>query len=380
MGSILQKISLTSALSWGSADVLLKKQRQWLMYKEEGKKLKYEKKSSDGQSYYVYGYTEAERALALQVSLTRLASAMGYTPFRIGAYYSLKEMDSMRIYNDHTWYRNSQKGNRTGGTQIDFVLEYGEAKTVPEAINYLIEFDGHQVEEMKTFSEPVSPEEKISKEKKDFKLPPVNHDFKRLYAYLIKTRMISSATVSEFVKKKLIYEDAQHHNIVFCGRDKDGKIKYAGLRGTSDIYGKVFKMDVPGSDKNYGLNMVNEESSKLVVFEAAIDCMSYIDLYGDWSSNKLCLGMVADNPLEQFLQDHPHIKTIQFCLDNDIAGQKAIFGDKSHNRIGLKEKYEKMGYEVIVKKPPFGKDYNESLKEYRKNKAECLRMNNNRIR
>ena len=174
--------------------------------------------------------------------------------------------------------------------------------------------------------------------------------------------------VSDFVHRKLIYEDAVHHNIVYCGMDPEGNIRYAGLRGTADIYGKKFKMDVPGNDKNYGVNIVNKQSSTLKVFESVIDCMSYIDMYKDNESNKLILGMVADNPLEQFLRDYDHIKNITFCLDNDEAGKNAIYGDTSKpDKPGLRQKYESRGYNVSVETPESGKDFNESLLEMKKN-------------
>jgi hypothetical protein len=172
-------------------------------------------------------------------------------------------------------------------------------------------------------------------------LPPKNDNYRRLFAYLIKTRGLSQEVVSDFVHRNLIYEDAIHHNIVYCGMDPAGKIRYAGLRGTADLYGKPFKMDVAGNDKNYGVNIVNKDSYELKVFESVIDCMSYIDMKHDNVSNKLILGMVEDNPLEQFLQDYHHIKRIVFCLDNDQAGQQAIYGNqdaqKEERREGLKK-------------------------------------------
>ncbi len=48
--------------------------------------------------------------------------------------------------------------------------------------------------------------------------------------------------------------------------------------------------------------MVNVNSTELVVFEAAIDLMSYVDIFADYESNKLALGMLADAPLETFLR------------------------------------------------------------------------------
>lgn len=305
-------------------------------------------------------YTAEERKRAMQVSLTALAASLGFTPVRQGNHYSLKEIDSLVIYNDKSWYRWSGKGDRSSGSQIDFMLEFGNAGDVPEAIRQLLDFNGENVPEV--YTERRQPAE--GREQKQFVLPPENRNYRRLYAYLIQTRALSKEVVSEFVHRRLIYEDAVHHNIVFCGRDPQGEIRYAGLRGTADLYGRKFKMDVPGNDKNYGVNIVNRQSGMLKVFESVIDCMSYMDMYGDYDSNKLVLGMVEDNPLVQFLQDYAHITDIAFCLDNDAAGRKAVYGEEEpdkKNKPGLKEKYEQKGYTVSVEVPPEGKDWNEAL-------------------
>ena len=68
-------------------------------------------------------YTEGELRVAKSVDLTAVASQLGYTVNRVGKYYTLKEMDSIRIYDKSHWYRWSRqydKGNN-GGSQIDFL-------------------------------------------------------------------------------------------------------------------------------------------------------------------------------------------------------------------------------------------------------------------
>lgn len=309
------------------------------------------------------GYSQEERNEALNVSLTAVASAMGYTPVKRGVHYILKEMDSLVIYNDRSWYRWSGKGNITGGTQIDFMLEFGGIKSVAEAIGKLIGFNIDNAYMAQNI-------EYEDNDKREFVLPPKNKDYRRTYAYLIKTRGLSSEVVSDFIRRKLIYEDAVHHNLVFLGYNPDGIVKYAGLRGTYDINGNKFQSDVPGNDKNYGVNIVNKENDTLFVFEAVIDCMSYIDITHDNISNKLVLSMVEDNPLQQFLEDYDHIKKIRFCLDHDEAGHKALYGkyDSNCNLIkeGLIKKYESKGFDIEVLIPPSGKDWNEALLNMRK--------------
>ena len=55
--------------------------------------MRYHKNNGDE----VIVYTNEEREKALEVSLTALASSLGYTPIRQGRHFSLKEMDSLVI-------------------------------------------------------------------------------------------------------------------------------------------------------------------------------------------------------------------------------------------------------------------------------------------
>ena len=102
----------------------------------------------------------------------------------------------------------------------------------------------------------------------------------------------------------------------------------------------------------------------MVVFEAAIDLMSYVDIFDDFYTNKVALGMLGDAPLLTFLREHSQIKTIRFCLDNDTPGRRAT--------IEFMEKYKRLGYEVINSPAPVSvKDYNEWLiSEHKKNEKQ----------
>ena len=196
--------------------------------------------------------------------------------------------------------------------------------------------------------------QKQAEERKPFVLPELAGDNSYLISYLNQERGISRAVIDLFLKDGLIYESRHYHNVVFKGNDKNGVTRFASMRGVFDKQGKPFKCDVTGNDKNYGFNVVNENSTELVVFEAAIDLMSYVDIFTDYESNKLALGMLADAPLETFLREHPQITSIRFCLDGDEPGRKAA--------AELMRKYYELGYEVEDCPPPAGyKDYNEWL-------------------
>ena len=67
----------------------------------------------------------------------------------------------------------------------------------------------------------------------------------------------------------------------------------------------------------------------------------------------LALGGLNYMALDQFLADHPQVKTLQLCLDNDQRGR--AFAKK------LAGIYGERGYTVKDLPPPKGKDYNEYL-------------------
>ena len=83
----------------------------------------------------MYRFTEAELAAAKSIDLTAVATKLGYTVKRIGNYYTLKEMDSIRIYNKSHWFRWSRQYEKgeNGGSQIDFLRVFAGME-VKEAV------------------------------------------------------------------------------------------------------------------------------------------------------------------------------------------------------------------------------------------------------
>ena len=302
-------------------------------------------------------FTESELALAKSVDLTAVASYLGYTVKRVGHYHTLKEMDSIRIYDKSHWFRWSKQYEKgeNGGSQIDLLRVFC-GMDVKEAVWWLLDFAGYRRIEGNDRKPELKFQVQPSKkqESKKFELPIASPSNCFLYSYLNEERGISKAVIDFFVSHNLIYESRHYHNIVFKGNDKDGVTRFASMRGVFDKEGKPFKCDVAGNDKRYGFNVANDASTELVVFEGAIDLMSYVDIFSDYESNKIALGMLADAPLMTFLGEHPQITSIKFCMDGDEPGRKAA--------CQLMEKYYGMGYEVEDCPPPVGyKDYNEWL-------------------
>ena len=308
-------------------------------------------------------FTAEELAIAKSVDLTAVAASLGYTVKKIGRYHTLKEMDSIRIYNRTNWFRWSREHERgnNGGSQIDFLRVFAGME-VKDAVFWLLDFSGYRRDgdwDKKSANVYVEKKHSTEEKKKPFVLPARSKNNDCLYSYLTGDRALDRHTVDYFVRFGLIYEERSHHNIVFKGNDVQGKTRFASMRGVFDREGKPFKCDVAGNDKNYGFNIWYGHSDEVMVFEAAIDLMSYVEIRGDYVTNKLALGMLSDAPLATFLEEHPKVSKISFCLDNDEPGRKAAEA--------LMEKYYGLDYEVENCPPPKPfKDYNQWLQQAKK--------------
>lgn len=308
-------------------------------------------------------FTDTEIDIAKSVDLVDLAESVQIPLKRKGRFYYVDGMDSAMIFNRSSWYRYSRG---VGGSTIDFLMYFKDME-FKEAVSYLLDFAGYIKMDVpmkqtrnRRLEKPFESKPK-EKEKVPFILPEKSRGCRGLYAYLTKRRKLSQDIINHWLKNDLMYESQKYHNIVFLGKSANGEVKFASQRGIHDMYGKPFKGDVPGNDKKYGVNLIPSESQEINVYEAAIDAMSDMDFRKDYKTGILALGMVSDGPLQTVLEEHPDIKTLNFCLDNDGPGRKAAKK--------LARKYVLEEYEVFVRLPPFGKDYNFFLQCERENRS-----------
>jgi hypothetical protein len=179
----------------------------------------------------------------------------------------------------------------------------------------------------------------------------------RLYDYLCMKRGIDGEIVHSLMQQGKLYED-RRGNIVFVGHDGQGKARFASLRGS---YGD-YRGDCSGSDKRYGFNMAaHGASDRLYCFESPIDAMSHASIEradtGAYERHsRLSLAGTSDIALPFFLNQHPAVRVLVMCLDNDPAGREAA--------VQIARKYALQGY-TVLNEPPRGKDFNEDLQAHR---------------
>lgn len=183
---------------------------------------------------------------------------------------------------------------------------------------------------------------------KPFILPEKNATNECVMRYLT-GRGIHPQIIHWCIRRGHLYESKEYNNCVFVGFDSQGTARYAFLRGT---WGD-FRLDVEGSVKRFGFQIpCYRESDTVALFESPIDVLSHASLYPREAVHRLSLGGTSSRALMQYIGDHPGIRTVVACLDNDEAGRK---GADTLRAMLPKE------YEFIEKPPPEGKDYNEFL-------------------
>ena len=277
-------------------------------------------------------YTEEQIARANQTDLVSFLNAQGEQLVKSGREYRWKKHDSVTV-SGNRWYRHSQN---KGGYPVDFLMEFYHV-IFPEAVKMLIGEEGEGRQKSCLAPSP------------DFRLPEKSETNETVIKYLTEIRRLEKDLVEEWIAGGNIYEEKKHHNVVFVGRDADGIPRYAPCRGTGGI---KYRGDVAGSDKSYGFCHRGEDN-QLFVFEAAIDLLSFIQLFPkDWKKRSyLSLGGVSSVVLMTFLSERPQITSVFLCLDNDHAGNEAC--EKLAGEIPD-------GYRVIRLKPA-RKDWNEIL-------------------
>jgi hypothetical protein len=191
-------------------------------------------------------------------------------------------------------------------------------------------------------------------ESKEFILPTPNHNNKRVFAYLTKTRGLPTVLVNEMLNKNLIYQDEEYGNCIFPCYDEVGIPKGAIVRGT--LTENPFKGRYKNSNVEYGWSVIPEKPSiNLFVFESPIDALSIMTFCAEHKIREeyiLALGGLHIGGIDRFLLTYPSVERICLCLDNDEAATK-MFDKIMANYYG--DKYE------IEDCRPIEKDWNEEL-------------------
>ena len=292
-------------------------------------------------------FTEEQKLRATEVDLELFLRSQGEELIRSGPEYRLASDHSVTVRGSE-WYDHATK---RGGNPISFLQQFYNL-SYPEAVTQLL--GGEQG--------AVHPPAHKQKEhiRKDFALPPASRDMRRVYAYLLKRRLLDRDVVNAFVRTGLLYEscetfnNGEYHNAVFVGKDENGVARHAHKRSLNSE-GKTFRINVEGCDPRYSFHYTGA-SDRLYVFEAPIDLLSFLTLYPkDWQTHSfVALCGTSEHAMLWMLEQNPSLHSVCLCLDHDPAGIEA------NGR--LAEILHSHGYDQVGVLQPECKDWNENIK------------------
>lgn len=221
-------------------------------------------------------FTNEQKQRANSANLEFFLRSRGEALLPSGRDKQLASDHSITVRGDH-WYDHA---DQTGCYAISFV-QHHYGVSYPDAVAMLLD----------SGAEPMP-----------FAPPMAHRNMHRVFAYFIQERRIDAEVLSQFARRKLIYEDAKYHNAVFAGMDEHGAVLHAHKRSTN-LRGKPFRQNVSGSDPRYSFHYLGTYGL-LFVFEAPIDLLSCITLHSDnWERHSYlaCCG-TSSIPLSWMLE------------------------------------------------------------------------------
>lgn len=305
------------------------------------------------QSYLSARNQDVRDFITKEIRILDYAKQIGFTPVKVGRYYSLKEHDSVRIDDEKNCFFQNSTG--VSGSIIDFALTF----TNKSVQDLFIELEQQLNKNTSYLNSQTS--NSLSKlldkndEKGELDLPPKAQNMRNVYAYLIKSRYIDAHIVQNFVDRKMLYQDT-NQNCVFVSYNSSGKPVFANRRGTNT--NQAFKGDCKNCDYSHGFYISNG-AEKLIISEAIIDTMSIMTILKaqniDYTKfDYLALNGVAKlDCVEHHLKDK-NIQEVLIATDNDKAGLSSA--------IRIKEILSQNNIEKVSLHIPQRKDWNDELR------------------
>lgn len=277
---------------------------------------------------------------ARQTDLAAYLISVGVPLVRKGKRHRHKEHESL-VFTKNAYYWNARQEH---GNSVDYLQRHMNMDFM-DAVEALVGF---------------IPVATVDEEAVELNNLEIALDYKRVIAYLNKTRYIDYKVIKHLITTKHLYQEQKTNNIIFPMYDEFNNYVGAELQGT--LSDKRFKGIKAGSKYGYGFNIrysKNKVYNYALFFESAIDLISFIDLKQNHEKKSLdrCLlismGGLKTNILEHTLKvfQYPNL-SVFLCVDNDNAGQ--AFKDAVKGlKIDFKTYLPKEGY----------KDWNDQLKD-----------------
>ncbi|MFV0479862.1 MAG: ArdC-like ssDNA-binding domain-containing protein [Anaerorhabdus sp.] len=326
-------------------------QEEFQELKQELDLLKAGKLKDDGKSIQKSEADKVDlKVVKKAIQIVDYARNTGVKLVKKGKLFEVEGHDSCKIYpEDNHFFRYSQ---RRGGTIIDFIMMFEEVdvKTaIQRAKDYYV---ANRLSEVKIENKKLP--EQI--ENPRLEKPAEAESNKDVIDYLVNDRCIDKKIVQEYIDEKLLYQDI-NNNVVFIGRDAGGDALFYSKRGIKRDY----KAMSAGSKMSCGIVADSHRDSKvLMVFESAIDAMSYQSLKDpEREYNYLACQSAINVELAIYYymnERKKEVDEIVLALDNDRSGEQIT-------KMVIEKMQEEYPCVAFFYDTPIEKDWNEDLKK-----------------
>lgn len=245
-------------------------------------------------------------------------------PDRHGKTLRLVANHSISVKNDYSGFLDFASGEKGNG--IDLLTKYFgyDFQSAVLALCGTSDFSFSLSSKIETRTE-------MKKEKiQQIQLPPPAKDYRRLMAYLVKTRHIPAYIIQPLIGNGLIYQADKSNNAVFVSSKKD----FAELRGT--LTDKPYHGIVAGSRHNgCWAFAIGTNPNVAYICESAIDALSLATLTGEVAYYVSIAGASKQDAINRIKQSQ--LKVI-IATDNDQAGDVCRERNKDCDTIRPTEK------------------------------------------
>ncbi len=230
--------------------------------------------------------TKEQIAAARDRNILEVAQELGMSLQQKGQTYTWTEHDSLVIFpgtNTYSWFSKGENGKNS----LDLVQSI-KGMDFKTAVMYLNSAELSEFDESKVNLEPQKPFKYLLKD---------SNDVSKLKEYFVNERKIDGQTVNDFLRSGVIaqanriYQNQFEPVIVFKHKEASGKLVGASLQGIKEDRQRYpergrLKEIITNSKRNWGVTYnsglkADQNSFKMIFFEAPIDMMSYYELHKD---------------------------------------------------------------------------------------------------
>ena len=309
--------------------------------------------------------TKEQIAAARDRNILEVAQELGMSLQQKGQTYTWTEHDSLVIFpgtNTYSWFSKGENGKNS----LDLVQSI-KGMDFKTAVMYLNSAELSEFDESKVNLEPQKPFKYLLKD---------SNDVSRLKEYFVNERKIDGQTVNEFLRSGVIaqanriYQNQFEPVVVFKHKEADGKLVGASLQGIKEDRQRYpergrLKEIITNSKRNWGVTYnsglkADQNSFKMIFFEAPIDMMSYYELHKD----KLdCVRLVAMNGLKDNTMGRHIAESFGFAGEPSLKDLNDRFKENGLTRTDVAKRFkaQNVSLKIAVDNDDKGREFIDRL-------------------